>query len=130
MPSRVENEIIPPEGDKARHSAQRPPIRLTTRDLKTFQYGRIEARMKLPVGSGLWPAFFLMGSTFSTVGWPAAGSVDIMENVGAKDGRDGLGPNAIRSTLHGPGYFGQTGGYVVELALYADVVLLRVARSE
>jgi len=82
--------------------------RLTTRGLKNFQYGRIEARMKLPVGAGLWPAFFLMGSNFSTVGWPAAGSVDIMENVGAKDGRDGLGPNAIRSTLHGPGYFGQT----------------------
>jgi beta-glucanase (GH16 family) len=82
--------------------------RLSTRGIKNFQYGRIEARMKLPVGAGLWPAFVLMGSSFSTVGWPIAGSVDIMENVGAKDGRDGLGPTVIRSTMHGPGYFGQT----------------------
>ncbi len=84
-------------------------VRLSTRGLKDFQYGRIEARMKLPVGAGLWPAFWLMGSNFLKVGWPAAGSIDIMENVGAQNGRHGLGPNVIRSTLHGPGSFGQNG---------------------
>ena len=83
--------------------------RLSTRGLKDFQYGRIEARMKIPVGAGLWPAFWLMGSDFSKVGWPAAGSIDIMENVGAQNGRHGLGPNVIRSTLHGPGGYGQNG---------------------
>ncbi len=83
--------------------------RLSTRGLKDFQYGRIEARMKLPVGAGLWPAFWLMGSNFAKVNWPAAGSIDIMENVGAQNGRHGLGPNVIRSTLHGPGSFGQNG---------------------
>jgi beta-glucanase (GH16 family) len=83
--------------------------RLSTRGLKDFRYGRIEARMKLPVGAGLWPAFWLMGSSFPKVGWPAAGSIDIMENVGAQNGSHGLGPNVIRSTLHGPGSFGQNG---------------------
>ncbi len=83
--------------------------RLSTRGLKDFQYGRIEARMKIPVGAGLWPAFWLMGSNFSKVGWPAAGSIDVMENVGAQNGRHGLGPNVIRSTLHGPGAYGQNG---------------------
>lgn len=83
--------------------------RLSTRGIKDFQYGRIEARMKLPVGAGLWPAFWLMGSNFSKVGWPAAGSIDIMENVGVQDGHHGLGPSVIRSTLHGPGAYGQNG---------------------
>jgi beta-glucanase (GH16 family) len=83
--------------------------RLSTRGIKDFQYGRIEARMKLPVGAGLWPAFWLMGTNFSKVGWPAAGSIDIMENVGAQNGRHGLGPSVIRSTLHGPGAYGQNG---------------------
>lgn len=83
--------------------------RLSTRGLKDFHYGRIEARMKLPVGAGLWPAFWLMGSDFAKVNWPAAGSMDIMENVGLQNGRHGLGPNVIRSTLHGPGVFGQNG---------------------
>jgi beta-glucanase (GH16 family) len=83
--------------------------RLSTRGIRDFQYGRIEARMKLPVGAGLWPAFWLMGSNFSKVGWPAAGSIDIMENVGAQNGRDGLGPSRIRSTLHVPGAYGQNG---------------------
>ena len=82
--------------------------RLSTRGVKDFQYGRIEARMKLPVGAGLWPAFWLMGSSFPKVNWPETGSVDIMENVGPTDGSGGLGPHAIRSTIHGPGYFGQT----------------------
>ena len=43
--------------------------RITTRGLKDFQYGRIEARMKLPVGTGLWPAFWMLGANFATAGW-------------------------------------------------------------
>lgn len=76
--------------------------RITTRSLQTFQYGRIEARMKLPVGTGLWPAFWMLGANFDSVGWPAAGAVDIVENVGASV-PNGLGPNAIRASLHVPG---------------------------
>ena len=83
--------------------------KLSTRNLHVFKYGRIEARMKLPVGAGLWPAFLMMGANFPKVGWPNAGSVDIMENVMPHNGNEGLGPSAIRSTLHGPSYFGQSG---------------------
>lgn len=52
------------------------------------QYGRIEARMKIPAGAGLWPAFWMMGANYFTpgVGWPACGEIDIMEYSGASGG--------------------------------------------
>lgn len=83
--------------------------RITTRGLKNFQYGRIEARMKLPVGTGLWPSFWMLGSNFGSVGWPAAGSVTVAENVSFTRQTNGVGPNTIRSTLHGPRYYGGNG---------------------
>jgi beta-glucanase (GH16 family) len=83
--------------------------KLTTKDLKSFQYGRIEARMRFPVGTGLWPSFLMVGADKGTVGWPACGSVDIVENVSLTPGSNGLGPTMIRSTLHGPRYFGANG---------------------
>lgn len=83
--------------------------RLTTRGLQDFQYGRIEARMKLPVGTGLWPEFWMLGANFPTVGWPASGSVTIAENVSLTPRSNGIGPNMIRSTVHGPRYFGGNG---------------------
>ncbi len=83
--------------------------RITTRGLKNFQFGRIEARMKLPVGTGLWPAFWMLGSNFQTAGWPAAGALSIVENVSSIAGSNGLGPTIVRSTLHGPGYYGANG---------------------
>lgn len=83
--------------------------RITTRGLKTFQYGRIEARMKLPVGAGLWPSFWMLGSNFDSVGWPASGSVDIVENASITPLTNGTGPNRIRATVHGPRYFGGNG---------------------
>ena len=64
----------------------------------TFNYGRIEAREKLPVGAGLWPAFWGLGGNIATVSWPACGEIDFMENVPISGG---LGPNQIASTLHG-----------------------------
>ncbi len=79
--------------------------RLTTRSLKNFQYGRIEARMRLPIGTGLWPAFWMLGADFDKVGWPAAGSVSFVENVSLTSPTNGLGPSMIRSVLHGPRYF-------------------------
>lgn len=83
--------------------------RITTRGLKNFQYGRIEARIKMPVGAGLWPAFWMLGSNYTRVGWPASGSVTIAENVAQTQSNNGLGPTMIRSTLHGPHYFGGNG---------------------
>jgi beta-glucanase (GH16 family) len=61
-----------------------------------FTYGVASARMKLPAGSGFWPAFWLLGGG----DWPATGEIDIMENVGESDWAS--------VALHGPGYFGDT----------------------
>ena len=47
-----------------------------------FQYGRVEVRAKLPAGTGMWPAIWTLGVNRKTVGWPACGEIDIMENVG------------------------------------------------
>jgi len=80
--------------------------RMQTNGTMTFQYGRLEASMRLPVGAGLWPAFWALGSNFASVPWPACGEMDFMENVPASGG---LGPTKIRSTIHGPGYSGGNG---------------------
>ena len=83
--------------------------RITTRGLKNFQYGRIEARIKMPVGTGLWPSFWMLGSDYDKVGWPASGSITIVENVSLTQRTNGVGPTIIRSTVHGPRYFGGNG---------------------
>ncbi len=82
--------------------------RLKTFGLKSFQYGRVEARMRLPYGAGLWPAFWMLGTDIPAVGWPTSGEIDIMENVPG-DVPGGLGVDTIKSTLHGPGYSGVNG---------------------
>lgn len=85
--------------------------RLSTSGLESFQYGRVESRMALPVGPGIWPAFWALGSNIGTVGWPKCGEADYMENVPAS-GR--LGPNIISSTLHADspaGAYGLGGKY-------------------
>jgi beta-glucanase (GH16 family) len=81
--------------------------RMQTHGTMTFLYGRLEASMQLPVGAGLWPAFWALGSNiFNNVPWPSCGEIDFMENVPASGG---LGPTKIRSTIHGPGYSGGNG---------------------
>ena len=80
--------------------------RIKTEGRQTFQYGRIEARIKLPFGPGLWPAFWALGENIGKVGWPSSGEIDVMENVPEVGG---LGPARIRSTIHGPGYSGDFG---------------------
>ena len=62
--------------------------RLITKDKQAFQYGRIEMRAKLPQGQGIWPAFWMMGETFDTAGWPYCGEIDIMEMIGGGEMRD------------------------------------------
>ena len=83
--------------------------RLKTQGLRDFQYGRIEARLRLPVGAGLWPAFWMLGTSIATAGWPACGEIDFMENVPATASANPLGPTTIRATIHGPGYSGANG---------------------
>ncbi|MFH9548274.1 ricin-type beta-trefoil lectin domain protein [Streptomyces sp. NPDC017435] len=76
--------------------------RLNTAGRFTTTYGRVEARMKVPRGQGMWPAFWMLGNDIGQVGWPASGEIDVMENVGFE-------PATVHGTLHGPGYSGSAG---------------------
>ncbi len=67
--------------------------RITTAGKKEFQYGRLEARAKIPTGQGIWPAFWMLGANISKVGWPKAGEIDILEYVGRN-------PHQVYTTLH------------------------------
>ena len=73
--------------------------RLKTLGLFSQAYGRFEARIRIPAGQGLWPAFWMLGSDFPTAGWPGCGEVDIMENIGDQ-------PGTLYGSIHGPGFTG------------------------
>ncbi len=72
--------------------------RVITQDKRTFTHGRVDIRAILPEGQGIWPALWMLGNNFSTVGWPACGEIDIMELVGHEP-----------STTHGTAHWGQQG---------------------
>ena len=76
--------------------------RLKTQGLFQPTYGRMEARIKVPSGQGMWPAFWMMGGNLPSVDWPRCGEIDIMENLGRE-------PSIVHSTVHGPGYSGAQG---------------------
>ncbi len=73
--------------------------RLTTKDKFEQRYGRFEARMRLPWGHGIWPAFWMLGADDDENPWPGAGEIDIMEYRGQN-------PSILIGTVHGPGYSG------------------------
>ncbi len=75
--------------------------RITTRDKMEFRYGRVEARAKLPSGTGVWPAIWLLGSNIGEVGWPRCGEIDMMEYVGKN-------PGVVYTSLHTPDSHGNT----------------------
>jgi Glycosyl hydrolases family 16 len=81
---------------------------LQTKKLKSFQYGRVEARIKLPSGQGMWPAFWMMGDSVSQVSWPKCGEIDILENLGRQ-------PSRVYGTLHAAGYAGAGHGKTYDL---------------
>jgi beta-glucanase (GH16 family) len=58
---------------------------LTTDGKHSWTYGKIEARMKLPKGQGMWPAFWMLGQNIHQVGWPRCGEIDIMEHINNED---------------------------------------------
>jgi beta-glucanase (GH16 family) len=76
--------------------------RLITKDLRSFRYGLIQAKIKLPDGRGIWPAFWMLGTDIDTAGWPDCGEIDVMENFGTN-------PAVVHGTVHGPGYSGDGG---------------------
>jgi beta-glucanase (GH16 family) len=90
--------------------------RINTKNLFDQASGRFEARIRLPVGQGIWPAFWLLGANFETVGWPACGEIDIMEYRGQE-------PSVLHGSLHGPGYSGGnavTGRFILPEGAFND----------
>jgi beta-glucanase (GH16 family) len=71
--------------------------RLKTLGKFSQTYGRFEARIKIPRGQGMWPAFWMMGDDIGKVRWPACGEIDIMENIGKE-------PGIVHGSIHGPGF--------------------------
>jgi len=73
--------------------------RLKTANHFSQAYGRFEARIKIPTGKGVWPAFWMLGDNIDAAGWPTCGEIDIMENIGSE-------PNKNHGSMHGPEYSG------------------------
>lgn len=98
---RVEGGNLVIEARKeAYQGRQYTSARLKTAGLMERQYGRFEARIKVPQGQGIWPAFWMLGADIGKAGWPRSGEIDIMENIGRE-------PGIVHGTLHGPGYSGE-----------------------
>lgn len=102
---RPENIIV--EGGMLKITARRElylgssftSARITSKGKYEKKYGRIEARIKMPLGRGLWPAFWMLGANIDEVSWPQCGEIDIVEYLGSN-------PISMFGTVHGPGYFG------------------------
>lgn len=97
-------------------SCQYTSARLLTSGHFIQAYGRFEARIKIPRGQGMWPAFWMLGDNIGSVGWPNSGEIDVMENIGRE-------PSTNHGSMHGPGYSGGnplTGTYSISGALADD----------
>jgi beta-glucanase (GH16 family) len=98
--ARIESGNLVIEARKESYSGKAyTSARLLTKDKVSWTYGRIEARIKIPKGRGIWPAFWMLGANIASVGWPNCGEIDIMENIGSE-------PSTLYGTIHGPGYSG------------------------
>jgi beta-glucanase (GH16 family) len=101
---RPENVSLDGQGHLAITARQEPYLgqdytsgRIKTQDLFERTGGRFEARIRLPRGQGLWPAFWLLGADIDEVGWPTCGEIDVMEYRGQE-------PSVVHGSVHGPGY--------------------------
>ncbi|MFA4923332.1 MAG: glycoside hydrolase family 16 protein, partial [Ignavibacteriaceae bacterium] len=91
--------------------------RMITKGKRYFTYGKIEARIKLPYGKGIWPAFWMLGENISTAGWPACGEIDIMELIGG-----GANDKKVYGTAHweSNGHASYGGNYTLGSGSFAD----------
>lgn len=87
--------------------------RIKTQGKFSFQYGRIDIRTKVPGGEGIWPANWMLGDSFSTIGWPACGEIDIMEYRGVE-------PTIIHGAIHTPSSYGGTINHATTVVLTAE----------
>ncbi|WP_347839556.1 family 16 glycosylhydrolase [uncultured Draconibacterium sp.] len=88
--------------DENKQAGSYTSTRMITKDKQEFTYGRMEIRAKLPSGTGIWPAIWMLGADIGDVGWPACGEIDIMEYVGYQ-------PNTVHATVHTPAGYGGNG---------------------
>ena len=93
----LKEDTVRPDGTIRHYTSGR----IFTKGLFTQTYGRFEASIKMPLGKGIWPAFWMLGDDIDTAGWPKSGEIDIVENIGE--------PALSHSTIHGPGYSGDKG---------------------
>jgi len=91
----IKEQFTGPDGVQRNYTS----ARLKTQGRFSQRYGRFEARIQIPSGQGIWPAFSLFGDDLPAAGWPACGEIDVMENIGNQ-------PAVIYGSLHGPGYSG------------------------
>lgn len=94
----LEEKYTGPDGVTRNYTS----ARLKTQGEFSQKYGRFEARIKIPHGQGIWPAFWMLGDDIDKVQWPTCGEIDIMENIGKE-------PSMVHGTIHGPGYNGENG---------------------
>ncbi|MEX0981310.1 MAG: family 16 glycosylhydrolase [Bacteroidales bacterium] len=117
--AKVENGLLTITALKENYGGRNyTSARLITRGKFNVQYGKVEARMKLPYGQGIWPAFWMMGESITEVGWPACGEIDIMEMIGG-NGRE----KTTHGTLHwdNNGNHAQAGSsYTLESGTFSD----------
>jgi beta-glucanase (GH16 family) len=114
------NSYLDGQGHLVIQALQAEPGKFTSARLKTkgkfsFTYGRIEARIQIPYGQGVWPAFWMLGDRAGQ-GWPDNGEIDIMENIGRE-------PTIVHGTVHGPGYSNSHGiskDFKLEKGRFAD----------
>lgn len=91
--ARIENGNLVVEARKENYNGMNyTSARLKSQGLKNWTYGKVEARMKLPAGQGVWPAFWMLGENISQVSWPKCGEIDIMEHINNE--------SAIHGTIH------------------------------
>ena len=107
----VKEDYTGPDGVTQHYTS----ARMQTKGLFSQTLGRFEARIKIPKGQGMWPAFWMLGNDIDTSGWPACGEIDIMENIGKE-------PAINHGSLHGPGYApgNVTAGYTIPTGALSD----------
>ena len=83
-------------------ACQYSSARIKTKGKLAFTYGKVSARIKIPKGQGIWPAFWMLGANIDSRSWPGCGEIDLMEVIGRE-------PRLAHGTFHGPGYAGAQG---------------------
>ena len=115
---RIEDGILVIEARKESYKgSDYTSARIKTENKQSWTYGKIEARIKLPQGKGIWPALWMLGDSFNTIGWPYCGEIDIVEMIGG-DVNDSICHGTIHWYKDGWKYTG--GKATLSSGIFAD----------